>query len=728
MERLHVALTNCHGIRKLDTAFDFSNDNQAVAIYAPNGTMKTSFAQTFKDFAGRKESSDRIFPDRESERSITDERGDEIEADDVVVVLSYDEEMGPSESTSTLLVNQELRREYQGIQVELVRAREDLVAALRKQSRTKQDVATTVSRVFTGVDDRFYEALAEVQDDVDQFEGSAFADLPYDDLFNEKVKAALRSPGVQSELANYVSRLNELLDESVFFSRSAFNFYNAANVTKTLGDNGFFTAKHSLVLHGQDSTRQVHSDEDLKALIAGEKNRITDDTRLREKLGAVEKALNKNIDTRRFFRLISEQEDLLPELANMDEFSRKIWKSYFKSCEEAYGRVVKSFKDTTKRCREIEKRAAEERTQWETVIQIFNDRFHVPFRLSAENKHRVALGQEAMLKLIFEFQEGEEVQSVERDDLLSILSNGEKKALYILNVLFEVEARKSSGRETLFVIDDLADSFDYKNKYAIIQYLKEMAEHPNFRLIILSHNFDFFRTVINRGVISYRHCFMAQKDKSKVLLNHAQHIKNPFILGFKKKFFMDGMQRIASIPFMRNILEYTKGGADPDYLTLTSLLHWKENSESISNANLDRIFKDIFAGHEEKVWKSRDAPVFDLILEQAEIALDAPEGVNFEHKIVLSIAMRMLAERYMIEELENPQLTSKITSNQTYKLFQAYEGSGLGQPAVLETLDAVVLMTPESVHLNSFMYEPILDMSDAALRDLYSRVKSVTLP
>lgn len=29
-------------------------------------------------------------------------------------------------------------------------------------------------------------------------------------------------------------------------------------------------------------------------------------------------------------------------------------------------------------------------------------------------------------------------------------------------------------------------------------------------------------------------------------------------------------------------------------------------------------------------------------------------------------------------------------------------------------------MTPENIHVNSFMYEPIIDMSDAHLRKLFS--------
>ena len=330
-----------------------------------------------------------------------------------------------------------------------------------------------------------------------------------------------------------------------------------------------------------------------------------------------------------------------------------------------------------------------------------------------------------MLKLVFQFEEGGESTGVERDDLLSVLSNGEEKALYILNVLFEMEARKAAGRETLFVIDDLADSFDYKNKYAIIQYLKEMADHTNFKLVLLTHNFDFFRTLVSRGVVGYNRCFMAQKGESKIVLSQAEHVNNPFIRGFKKNFFTEGMQRVASIPFVRNILEYTKGTDDADYITLTSLLHWKNDSVSITNAELDRIFNDTFRGQESKTWGSPNQSVIDLLLQQADQALAADEGVNFENKIVLSIATRILAEKYMVAVLNDPGFTDAIVANQTQVLFQAFKNRGLGTLQARETLDGVVLMTPENIHVNSFMYEPIIDMSDMALRELYSRVKSL---
>jgi hypothetical protein len=40
----------------------------------------------------------------------------------------------------------------------------------------------------------------------------------------------------------------------------------------------------------------------------------------------------------------------------------------------------------------------------------------------------------------------------------------------------------------------------------------------------------------------------------------------------------------------------------------------------------------------------------------------------------------------------------------------------------LGILDKVNLMTPENIHLNAFMYEPLVDMSVFHLRDLYNDI------
>jgi hypothetical protein len=66
-----------------------------------------------------------------------------------------------------------------------------------------------------------------------------------------------------------------------------------------------------------------------------------------------------------------------------------------------------------------------------------------------------------------------------------------------------------------------------------------------------------------------------------------------------------------------------------------------------------------------------------------------------------------------------------IEENQTQKLLKEFQAIYKGGNGTIKTLRSVVLMTPESIHLNAFMYEPILDMSDEHLRKLYKVVSAL---
>jgi hypothetical protein len=265
----------------------------------------------------------------------------------------------------------------------------------------------------------------------------------------------------------------------------------------------------------------------------------------------------------------------------------------------------------------------------------------------------VALGHEDMLDLGYTLKDGADSAPVPRDTLMEVLSQGEKKALYILNIIFEIQVRLHSKHETLFVVDDIADSFDYKNKYAIIQYLSDISDGPLFKQIILTHNFDFFRTISSRFV-TYAGCLMATKSETQIELVPAFGIKNIFVNDWKLKFFTDNKKRIASIPFMRNLIEYTSGPTDPDYITLTSLLHWKADSTAVTQSVLDGIYNKLFGTSD--ACRDTKTSVVDLITSEAEACLKAPTGVNFENKIVLAIAIRLTAERFMCSKIANPAL------------------------------------------------------------------------
>jgi hypothetical protein len=137
MKKLTLDLQHCYGIKRLQTTFDFA-DCSAYAVYAPNGMMKSSFAQTFKDIADDEPSRDRVFPSRDTSRSVIDESGKPLTPEAVLVLPPYDEVFGDSEKTATLLVDAKLRKEYEQLYQEIDRAKARFLKAMKEQSKSKK--------------------------------------------------------------------------------------------------------------------------------------------------------------------------------------------------------------------------------------------------------------------------------------------------------------------------------------------------------------------------------------------------------------------------------------------------------------------------------------------------------------------------------------------------------------------------------------------------------------
>lgn len=172
---------------------------------------------------------------------------------------------------------------------------------------------------------------------------------------------------------------------------------------------------------------------------------------------------------------------------------------------------------------------------------------------------------ESVPKVEFTFSKGKVQKTIDRNKLEEVdtLSQGEKRALYLLNIIFDIEQLKAKGNEVVLIIDDIADSFDYKNKYAIIEYLYELAQVPFFYLIILTHNFDFHRTVSSRLNIDRSNCLMADLSATSLTLEQERYQRQPFNYWRKHP---NEKYILALIPFVRNLIEY---GRDQNVLALS---------------------------------------------------------------------------------------------------------------------------------------------------------------
>jgi wobble nucleotide-excising tRNase len=212
---------------------------------------------------------------------------------------------------------------------------------------------------------------------------------------------------------------------------------------------------------------------------------------LKKIFDSIDKAIGSNVELRAFKKVIENDNSLLVQVKDYELFKKQVWLGYLSQMQVEIKSLLEFFSLKKDELSEIIKQAASTATEWESAAEEFNTRFSgLPFKIVIKNKEDVILKTNTPVSE-FIFNDTDK-KKIRKDELLRVLSQGERRALYILNIIFEIRARKKANQKTLLIVDDIADSFDYKNKYAIIEYLKDISEDDNFFQIILTHNFDFF--------------------------------------------------------------------------------------------------------------------------------------------------------------------------------------------------------------------------------------------
>jgi energy-coupling factor transporter ATP-binding protein EcfA2 len=710
--KLNIKLKNCYGISLLENEIDFSEKN-ICSIYASNGTMKTSFAKTFVDLSRGEKPKDEIYPDRETICEIKTD-GSDLKKENIFVINPYDQEY-KSDNISTLLVNQELKKKFDTEYQEIQKQKEGFLKSIQKLSGLKpQEIELEICNIFFQDErNKFFEALEGTEKEILNNEEAVYQDIKYNELFNDKTKQAIESSDFLSNIDNYVKKYNELLEKSNFFKKGVFNHTQASDIATQLDKNGFFKAEHTVMLNGRKEP--VKTKNDLEKVITEEKNSILQDKKLQDEFEKLDKILKKNANIKNFRECLSNNPQIVSELSNPASFKAKLWKSYFKQDKNVFKDLLSKYAKSKETIKAIREQAQKEKGDWHKVISDFNNKFFVPFSLHVSNQVNVMLNNE-LPQIKFKFEDTD----VEENKLLKVLSQGEKRALYILNILFEVKVRKNNSRDCLFVIDDIADSFDYKNKYAIIEYLKEIAEVDGFYLIILTHNFDFHRSVCGRldmkGKETRKNVLNVVKTNAEIKLVEEIYQNNPL------KYWRNNLDKpnmlLASIPMVRNLFEYS--GKDTEFQRMTSFLHIQNDTNSLTLKNLKELYVLIFESQVVKKINNLDTFFYDLLIQECDQIYN---DEKLESKIILSIAIRLKAEEFMILKIDNEEFINNISKNQTVELFNEYKTLPNIKIKDIKVLEQVNLMTPENIHLNSFMYEPILDMNSDELIKLYKIIK-----
>ena len=563
-------------------------------------------------------------------------------------------------------------------------------------------------------------------------------DIDYASLFNDKVYLMMKNGETGELLEEYEKKYRELVDKSLYMQQGIIDHNNYGNISIALNANGFFAANNEVVLKAKDgsTSKTLKGQKELDDLINKEKEQVLNSKEIIDLFEKINKAISKNKDTQAFNAFLQTHQDIIVEYKDIDLFKKKVWVKAFLYYEHLLDELINDYNKAQEDLKKLRDDAREQVTDWKKALDLFKERFFVPFSIEPSNQEDVILNMELpSFKYIFSDSRGK--KEVTKDDLLNVLSTGERRAYYILNMIFQILVAKKQGKECFVVLDDISESFDYKNKYAIIEYISDISEYTDandeklFKILLLTHNFDFYRTVSSR-ITKPGNSFIAFADSDKIKLEKGQYTKNIFMY-YKKSLvnkYSDNIM-VASIPFVRNLIEYTEGDDNEDYLTLTSVLHYKENTRKITLKQIQDIFNKYWFKKEPTTFAvdRESESVYDILIQESEKITDI-EKLEIENKLILSMAIRLIGEEYMQNKIISDVANGKdilkgIFSNKNQSAWLIKEYKKHINDDAMNTLEIVAMITPENIHLNSFMFEPILDMSLKHLYKIYYDVKAL---
>ena len=371
---------------------------------------------------------------------------------------------------STILANETLKAEYDSINIKLNDTKKDFIKTIQPYFGLKENIIEqTITNTF---EMDIYSFIENRKAEINEIESPILTNIVFNEIFNDKVTKFLNEKSFNLKIKEYIAVYDKLVNENTtFFKKGEFNHYNADNVTKSLKDNGFFKAEHKVKIKGVE----IGSIDELETVIKTEKEKVLKDPELVIKFNEIDKALNANIELRNFRSYVEGNQEIIKEFIDIDNFKKKLILNYIAKHKGEFDAFVKLNTQTKQRRDEITIEAKKEQLEWLNVLDIFKNRFTVPFQVKAQNQESVILKNEPA-SLIFTYEDGTSKKELGGAEINKSLSTGEQRVFYLLNIIFKIEARKKIASDQLFIIDDIADSFDYKNKYAIIEYLKDIAD------------------------------------------------------------------------------------------------------------------------------------------------------------------------------------------------------------------------------------------------------------
>lgn len=703
MELFLKKVENAFGIKSLHLNLENDKKMYQELIYSKNGSFKTSFSNTLYNLSNG--TLENVFDRLTDEKAILDisilENGKEIKNfDNRFVVFSreiYEQHSKLLSDYSSELETLTIDKKNSEYINELL-TEETIEIKLQIDNYLKGTGLNfeILLDMFSNLEDGYLDRIIQLLNTIINHEAQDISEINIKKIY-QKAYDIVDQSEFQSKISNYIQVLENKINAQLFDKN--FNENNCLQFINNVDKAKYLSESKSRGLFLKD---KVYYDiDEVKKIFEEEIKKISKDPEIIEQ----SKEITKLMGTAKESEFLKESIQKNPLLVKQLSAGRKnILLSYLKSSSIDYNYWLEVVKKAKKELNNVLKIAQDKQTNFERAIEIYKNRFHPIFDIKIVNKAESMLGIKTPTITFYHNRYCE--IPVSETKLSQILSSGEKTTLNILKFIVEYENCKKY--HPFIILDDIVETFDYSNRYAFMEYINDLV-NLDVPTIVMTHNFEFYRTVSKR-IPKLRKSVASANSNGVVDIQTNNRINKNMENVLKCSNIYDFF---CAIPYLREIktilLEDTK--------TLDSCLHYKENTSKLQ-------IKDILLQFPSNAIKSLKIDENDIYMEKLfEIAdsLSGFDDFDIVKKTILSLSCRLLIERKIIAN--NFNLLTNINTNQTAQLLDLY-GEKLF-PNVKKYLEAVQLSTPEFIHANAFMYEPLIDINGKYLFELYNQIKKI---
>ncbi len=327
------------------------------------------------------------------------------------------------------------------------------------------------------------------------------------------------------------------------------------------------------------------------------------------------------------------------------------------------------------------------------------------------------------------------------DPTANHFSTGEAHIFYLVNFILEVERKVAEGLPLTIILDDIVDSFDYKNKYGILDYFRnlicERDDHKRIQLLLLTHNFDFFRSAaLMLGGVPCR-----EKKLYFAYADYANERHASFDVTFadvtSEGYYIEAAkfnewhsnptlcQYYSCLIFQRTVQQLSLGTSNNHLISAyDDYLHYDLRDQD--NKTVDALISlpgmpsasnlpEIVAG----------SHYMKTVIKTAKEIVDSglTAETNLAEKLTIGLAIRLLRERFYAKTiLDSGRSLNGVNHENREQEFNRLIGSSVPLETKSKLRFARLISSP-LMHVNSMMYEPIIDANPSelsrAFNDMY---------